>query len=198
MLLLIRFWGQIIKCDNMNLINIAKKSKVTFSSTSQWSTDEDSREILTAEHNLDFSFHTDLENNPWVELDLGASYLLYNIVVFNRKNDSQNRAYNLKVTISNDQVHYEVIHSGFIPFNDKIEFKLDNLKTARYVKLSIEGFSYFHLSKIEIFIDESKNSGLIFDKQSIPDKIKKQYFLYWLMQIYEFISKAFSRKITYN
>ena len=160
----------------MNLVNIAKKSKVTFSSTSQWSTDNDCREILTAEHNLDFSFHTDLESNPWVELDLGAIYVLHSIVVFNRKNVCQNRAYNLKVAISNDKFHYEIIHQGFIPFNDKIEFNLDNLKTARYVKLSIDGFSYFHLSKIEIFIDESKNSGLIFDKRSIPNKIKNNTF----------------------
>lgn len=160
----------------MNLVNIAKKSKVTFSSTSQWSNDNDCEEVLTAEHNLDFSFHTDLESNPWVELDLGVSYVLYNIVVFNRKNSNQSRAYNLKVAISNDKFHYEIIHQGFIAFNDKIEFNLGNLKTARYVKLSIDGFSYFHLSKIEIFIDESKNSGLIFDKQSIPNKIKNNTF----------------------
>ena len=168
--------GQIIKCENMNLVNIAKKAKVDFSSTSKWSTDDDSKEIITAEHNKDFSFHTALENNPWVELDLGANYVLYNIVVFNRKKCCQNKAYNLNVAISKDKIHYEIIHRGFIPFKDKIEFNLANLKTARYVKLSIDGFSYFHLSKIEIFIDESKNSGLIFDKQTIPDKIKNKTF----------------------
>ena len=163
-------------CDYMSFLNIAKKSKVTFSSNSSCSTDEDSREIVTAEHNRDFSFHTDLEHNPWVELDLGSIYVLYNIVVFNRKDCAQERAYNLQVAISNDKVNYEIIHKGFIPFKEKIEFNLDNLKTARYVKFSIDGFNYLHLSKIEIFIDESKNSGLIFDNQSISNKIKFNAF----------------------
>ncbi|WP_296866290.1 discoidin domain-containing protein [uncultured Methanobrevibacter sp.] len=141
----------------MSFVNIAKNSKVTFSSMSQWSTDEDFREIVTAEHNRDYSFHTNLEQNPWVELDLGAIYVLYNIVVFNIKNkDYQDRANNLQVEISTDKVNYEIIHKGFISFKEKIEFNLDNLKTARYVKLSIDDFNYFHLSKIEVFIDESK------------------------------------------
>ena len=56
----------------MSFVNIAEKSKVTFSSMSQWSTEDDCREIVTAEHNRNFSFHTDKEYNPWVELDLGA------------------------------------------------------------------------------------------------------------------------------
>lgn len=160
----------------MSFVNIAKNAKVTFSSTSQWSTDNDCKEIITAEHNLDFSFHTDLEHNPWVELDLGETYVLHHIVVFNRKKFCKEKAYTLKVEISNDKKNYDIIHKGFIPFQEKIEFNLDNLKTARYVKLSIEGFNYFHLSKIEIFIDESKNSGLIFDNPSIPDKIKFNAF----------------------
>lgn len=160
----------------MSLVNIAKNAKVTFSSSSPWSTDDDCKEILTAEHNRDFSFHTNQEYNPWVELDLGAIYVLHKIVVFNRKKCCQERAHNLKVAISNDKVKYEIIHKGFIPFQDKIEFDLNSLKTARYVRLSIEGFNFFHLSKIEIYIDESKNSGLIFDNPSIPDKIKYNTF----------------------
>ncbi len=160
----------------MGFVNIAENSKVMFSSTSRWSTDNDCSDIVTADHSRDFSFHTNLEYNPWVELDLGAIYVLHNIIVFNRKNGAQDRAYTLKVEISNDKLNYELIHKGFIPFNEKIEFNLNSLKTARYVRLSLDGFSYFHLSKIEVFIDESKNSGLIFDNPSIPNKIKYNAF----------------------
>ena len=142
----------------MAFVNIAEKSKVTFSSISQWSNDDDFREIVTAEHNRDFSFHTNLEHNPWVKLDLGISFVLHNIVVHNRKTRCQDRAYTLQVAISNDDENYEIIHKGFAPFKEKIEFNLDNLKTARFVKLSIEGFNYFHLSKIEIFMLYSKYS----------------------------------------
>ena len=161
----------------MSLVNIAKNAKVTFSSTSKWSTDNDNKEIVNAEHNRDYSFHSDLEQNPWVELDLGTSYALDRIVVFNiKKKVYQIRANTLQVAISEDKLNYEVIHQGFIAFQEKIEFNLDSLKKARYVKLSLEGLNYFHLSKIEIYIDESKNSGLIFDKRVIPDKIKFHAF----------------------
>ena len=50
--------------DN-GLINIALTSTVTFSSiTISW--DDDKIEILTAEHNRDFSFHAKKEKNPYV------------------------------------------------------------------------------------------------------------------------------------
>ena len=160
----------------MSFVNIAKNAKVTFSSMSQWSTDEDYTEIITAEHGRNFSFHTDLEQNPWVELDLGAIYVLHNIVVFNRKNICQGRADTLQVAISNDKINYEIIHKGFMHFEEKVEFKLASLKTARYVKLSLNDFEFFHLSKIEVFIDETKNLGLIFNTPSIPNKIKFKAF----------------------
>ena len=66
----------------MSFMNIAKNSNVTFSSMSQWFTDEDFREIVTAEQDGDYSFHTGLEHNPWAELDWGDVYVLHNIVVF--------------------------------------------------------------------------------------------------------------------
>ena len=180
----------------MSFVNIAKNSKVTFSSMSQWSTDEDFREIVTAEHDRDYSFHTSLEHNPWVELDLGAIYVLHNIVVFNIKNkDYQDRANNLQVAISTDKVNYEIIHKGFIPFKEKIEFNLDSLKTARYVKLSIDDFNYFHLSKIEVFIDESKNSGLIFDYPLIPDKIKFNTFYIGSCRYMQLFPKHFPARL---
>lgn len=180
----------------MSFVNIAKNSKVTFSSMSKWSTDEDFREIVTAEHDRDYSFHTNLEHNPWVELDLGAIYVLHNIVVFNIKNkDYQDRANNLQVAISTDKVNYEIIHKGFIPFKEKIEFNLDSLKTARYVKLSIDDFNYFHLSKIEVFIDESKNSGLIFDYPLIPDEIKFNTFYIGSCRYMQLFPKHFPARL---
>lgn len=179
----------------MSLINIAKNAKVTFSSKSQWSTDDDYTEIVTAEHQRDFSFHTNKEQNPWVELDLGDIYVLHNIVVFNRKNSCQVRAYTLQVAISSDKKNYELIHKGFIPFKEKIEFNLASLKTARYVKLSLNSFDYFHLSKIEVLIDESKNSGLIFDNQSIPDKIKFNTFYIGSCRYMELFPKHFPARL---
>ena len=61
-----------------NIINVSLDATVTFSSTSMWSTKDDAKEILTAEHNKDFSFPTECEKDPWIELDLKKSYVLEN------------------------------------------------------------------------------------------------------------------------
>ena len=46
-------------------INVALNSTVTFSSQSIYSEKDDSREILTAEHGRDFSFHTNIFPRMW-------------------------------------------------------------------------------------------------------------------------------------
>lgn len=139
--------------NNNRLINIALNSTVSFSSKSKWSYDDDQREILTAEHDRDFSFHTNNERNPWVLLDLNNIYIIHSICIYNRRN-LQNRANKIKVEISLDNHEFEIIHSGFVYFSDKIEFNLNNLKKCRYVKISLDDVEFLHLRKIEVFVDK--------------------------------------------
>ena len=143
--------------DNNRLINIALNSTVSFSSRSVWSPDDDQKEILTAEHDLEFSFHTNNEMNPWVLLDLNNIYTIHSICIYNRRN-LQNRANKIKVEISQDNYEFEIIHSGFIYFSDKIEFNLNNLKDCRYVKISLDDAEFLHLRKIEVFVDKDVNN----------------------------------------
>lgn len=140
--------------NNGRFINIAPNSTVSFSSVSRWSNDDDEREILTAEHNRDFSFHTNNEKNPYVLLDLNNIYIVHSICIYNRRN-YQNRANKIKVEISLDNNEFDTIHSGFVYFPDKIEFNLNNLKKCRYVKISLDDTEYFHLRKIEVFVDKN-------------------------------------------
>ena len=140
--------------NNNRLINVALNSTVTFSSKSQWSHDDDEREILTAEHDRDFSFHTNNENNPWILLDLNDVYIIHSICIYNRR-DYQYRANKIKVEISTDNNQFEIIHSGFVYFSDKIEFNLNNLKKCRYVKISLDDIEALHLRKIEVFVDKN-------------------------------------------
>ena len=122
---------------NDRFINIAPNSTVTFSSTSEWSHDDDKREILTAEHNREFSFHTDKEKNPYILLDLNNIYVVHSICIWNRRG-FQYRANTLKVEISLDNNEFDIIHSGFVYFSDKIEFNFNNLKKCRYVKVEVD------------------------------------------------------------
>lgn len=139
---------------NNTYINIAPYSTVTFSSTSEYSHDDDKREILTAEHDRDFSFHTDNEKNPYVLLDLNDTYIINCICIYNRRN-YQERANKIKVEISLDNKEFDIIHSGFVYFSDKIEFNINNLKKCRYIKISLDDTEYLHLRKIEVFVDEN-------------------------------------------
>lgn len=158
-----------------NIINVAVNATVTFSSTSQWSTKDDVKEILTAEHNKDFSFHTGCEKNPWIELDLKESYLLEKIVIFNRLRMCQERAFSISVQISNDKETYDLIHKGFVVFKDSLSFDIGGLKSARYVKFQLDGFNYFHLKKIEVYADKNTRN-LIFDNKSISDFVRFSTF----------------------
>ena len=160
--------------DNDRFINIAPNSTVIFSSTSEWSHDDDKREVLTAEHNREFSFHTDNEENPYVLLDLNNDYIIYSIRIYNRRN-YQYRANKLKVEISLDNNEFEIIHSGFVYFSDEIEFNLNNLKKCRYVKISLEDIEYLHLRKIEVFIDKNVYNLACNDINILSSLVNRDY-----------------------
>ncbi len=160
--------------DNDRFINIAPNSTVTFSSTSEWSHDDDKREILTAEHNRDFSFHTNKEKNPYILLDLNDIYIVHSICIWNRRG-FQYRANKLKVEISLDNNEFDIIHSGFVYFSDKIEFNLNNLKKCRYVKISLEDTKALHLRKIEVFVDEKIYGLECYDINVLSSLVNRDY-----------------------
>ena len=167
------------------LINIAPKANVTFSSFSQWSKPDDAREILTAEHNRPFSFHTLEEEHPWIELDLQKKYPIQTIILYNRTDGFQFKAYSLNVQISSDKIEYEYIHKGFIVWNNKIEFNVDGRRIARFIKLSLSDKNYFHLHKIDVFVDNRyvDSNDLIFDDSKISSFIKYNFFMLVLVVI---------------
>lgn len=160
--------------DNEKFINIAPNSTVTFSSISEWSKDDDKKEILTAEHDRDFSFHTKNEKNPYVLLDLNNIYIINSICIYNRRT-CQNRANKIKVEISLDNNEFEIIHSGFVYFSDKIEFNLNNLKKCRYVKISLDDTNALHLRKIEVFVDKRLYDLACDDMNILSSLINRDY-----------------------
>lgn len=49
-----------------------------------------------------FGFHTDVEDNPWWKVDLGALHVLDAIVVYNRLDAAQDRIRTLTICLSAD------------------------------------------------------------------------------------------------
>lgn len=102
-----------------------------------------------------WGFHTENEANPWWQVDLGKSYLLDRMRVFNRT-ELAGRAARMIVKISLDGKSFEQIyqHDGatFLGHADKkpLVVKLKGVE-ARFVRLQLPAKSYFHLDEVEIF-----------------------------------------------
>ena len=94
-----------------------------------------------------FFFHTKIESNPWVEIDLGDSVEFDRVDVFNRL-AFPGRAAPLIVEASDSQSDWRPLARQDIPFTRAtLEFPLTR---ARYVRLRVPRRAYFHLRKVAV------------------------------------------------
>jgi hypothetical protein len=105
-----------------------------------------------------YGFHTDKEQDPWWQVDLGKSVTLSGVIVYNRCNDKdmEKRADRLCVLLSEDGKSWttEYEHSGpsFFGHADKKPLKVPLPgKSARFVRLQIPGFDFLHLDEVEVY-----------------------------------------------
>lgn len=102
-----------------------------------------------------WGFHTQAENNPWWQVDLGATAPLDRVVVYNRC-DAAQRNTRLIVSLSDDGKNFRQAYqhpgSVFYGFTDKkpLEVKLSGA-AARYVRVGVTGHNYFHLDEVEVY-----------------------------------------------
>ncbi|WP_349934903.1 discoidin domain-containing protein [Acetobacter sp. A11-2] len=146
---------------------ISSDCNATQSSISPWShcqtVEEDAMQALHGYPNGNYSFHTNNDESPWWEVDLGKEQDISEIRIFNRvfpldaMQDLQRRAQGLQIYFSHDRENYDCVYShqsedliGGINGSPLI-FVPKNLKFARYVKLQLSGRNFFHLDKIYIY-----------------------------------------------
>ena len=136
------------------LINIAPLGRVYFSSTSKWSTNNDSTEILTSEHDRKFSFHTAEEDFPYVIIDLQRIYKIEQIRITNRFGSIYHyRARTLKIEggITNSFSKSDLIYDSHDNWGQLLELPVHG-KDVRFIKFSLNECNYFHLKLIENII----------------------------------------------
>jgi hypothetical protein len=93
-------------------------------------------------------FHTDNENNPWVEYDLGAIKPVRRVEIANRSDCCDDRAVPLVVEVSTDRAKWTEVarrNEEFTSWTAKFP-KHD----ARYVRLRVPRVTQFHLKEIVI------------------------------------------------
>jgi hypothetical protein len=93
-------------------------------------------------------FHTDPENNPWVEFDLLGPTKIERIEITNRTDCCAERAIPIVAEVSMDRTNWMPVGRRDTEFAGwTIKF---TPRTARYVKLRLVGMKTFHLKKVAI------------------------------------------------
>ena len=102
-----------------------------------------------------WGFHTENEDNPWWQIDLGEPTSLNRLILYNRTELAERNS-RIIVLLSNNAKDFKQAyqHDGttFFGHNDKkpLVVRLDGTK-ARYIRLQLSGRSYFHLDEVEIY-----------------------------------------------
>ncbi len=110
-----------------------------------------------------WGFHTENEDQPWWQVDLGESQPLSRIVLFNRCDGTAGRNSRILVLLSDDGKNFQQVyqHDGtvFLGQVDKkpLSVPLDGQK-ARFVRVQLPGKSYFHLDEVEVYAATGKEN----------------------------------------
>jgi len=103
-----------------------------------------------------WGFHTENEDNPWWQVDLGQPQALERAVLYNRCDACGDRNRYIRVLLSDDGAVFTLAyqHDGtpFFGHSDQkpLGVPLAGLK-GRYLRLQIAGKSYLHFDEIEVY-----------------------------------------------
>jgi len=102
--------------------------------------------------------HTNADNPPWWQVDLGEVYTLTDLKLYNRVSGSQEKARSVQVFLSTDGSNWRQVyaHNGSI-FN-VLKVSLTGQK-ARHVKLQLAEQTFFHFQECEVYGYKNKNSA---------------------------------------
>ncbi len=102
-----------------------------------------------------WGFHTQMQVEPWWQVDLGAEFALGNIRIYNRCDGFESRAGHIQILLSRDGQEFvtayshDGTHFGGQPDQKPLEVEL-NGQVARFVRLRLPEHVYFHLDEVEV------------------------------------------------
>jgi len=103
----------------------------------------------TCPENTGYFFHTQEEQSPWVEFDLGAAQRIATIQVDNRRGAFGERAVPLVAEVSTDHKHWKQVarrDSEFVTWREPVA-----PVSARWLRLRAVNRTFLHLSRVRIF-----------------------------------------------
>ena len=103
----------------------------------------------TCSESPDYFFHTEEQDKPWVEIDLGAPALVSSIRIDNRKDCCPDRALPLLIELGTDQEQFKQVDRRDEVFESwRSEFEPT---TARYVRVRAARRTLLHLARVRVF-----------------------------------------------
>ncbi|HPV77883.1 MAG TPA: discoidin domain-containing protein [Gemmatimonadaceae bacterium] len=94
--------------------------------------------------------HTQNEPNPWWQVDLGGSYALTQVVVFNRADAWGARERTIGAFISSDGETWTRIYTHDQSNFEVLRINVGN-RSARYVRLQLAASDYMNLLEVEVY-----------------------------------------------
>jgi mono/diheme cytochrome c family protein len=122
----------------------------------QTSPEEDAVGALDGIKDGKWGFHTELENDPWWQADLGASTAIDRVLLFNRCDHTAGRIARLTLLLSDDGKQFRQVyrHNGSAfyghPDGKPLKVLLDGTM-ARFVRIQLPGKNCLHLDEVEIY-----------------------------------------------
>jgi hypothetical protein len=111
----------------------------------------------------EWGFHTENEEKPWWQVDLGEPRKIGRMVIYNRYGPLAARNGRMRMLISNDTESWrQVWQNDGTAFNTSaddppLEVTFDDL-TARFVRLQLPTKDYFHLDEVQIYAPKENHS----------------------------------------
>jgi hypothetical protein len=135
--------------------DLARGKNAYQSSFSMWSQFNDPQGAVRGVKSGRFGFHTDEEDRPWWQVDLGAVTALNEIRVFNCLESCSERADSLHVFISDDGMDWREVHA---PTGERfggvdghpLRVMVPG-ERARIVRVQLGERNYLHLDAVEVY-----------------------------------------------
>jgi len=145
--LLVLLLGAVVAAVSPN--NVARGRRVTVSSQQPGSPPPS--QVVNGEVEGTYGMLTTKENEPWVEVDLGASYALSEVVVHNRR-DKHRQTTALLLELATDDGAYREVgrHEGQLDANQAWRITLGG-EVARYLRVVAPQTTQLGLAEIEAY-----------------------------------------------
>jgi F5/8 type C domain len=136
---------QIFAPKNLAHHRLATASSEGFSTTASGAVD--------GSRNVGYGFHSQLEDSPWLSIDLGRAYAIAQIEVFGRGDGHYDQSVPLFLEISDSGADYGQVASRTEPFSDSEPWVIKPAPplVTRYLRLRTTRRSYLVLNEVEVY-----------------------------------------------